>query len=115
MDRTARVLGGVTPSPTPPQEHGDQHDNDHNDDVEPLHRALKLVPVSAEEISHAGNDAHPDCRSEKIENRESLPWHAEYTRQRPGNNPHAKHEPRKENCRRPIASEELFSSLNRSE
>src|SRR5579864_8598735 len=65
----------------PPEEGGDQQYRNRDAKIKALDLAFQPIPMPAEEISHAGDDAYPQSRPHEIEDKESLPWHAENARQ----------------------------------
>src|SRR4051794_19234476 len=95
----------------PPQECRQQEHDNRNRDIESLHALFQFLPVASEEIADAGDDRHPQRRPQKIDEKKSLPRHAENSRHRAGNDPHSKNESRKENCQRAVALEKTFSAI----
>ncbi len=65
----------------------------------------------AEKVSGAGDDRHPECSTEKIEQNERSPGHAQHACERPRKNAEAENKARKKYRSRSVAGENLLTAL----
>src|SRR5208282_3109885 len=102
-------LAAISP---PPEQNRDPGDNQHSN-IKALHGPQQGVPMMPEQVSGAGDDGDPGGRAEEVEERKSLPSHAQHARQRAGENAQAEDEAGKKNGGRAVADEHLLAAFQR--